>query len=1170
MRVIYMFLIFSIISLKLWSQNSLLFIENKGQWEGDFVYRAAHNGGDIFLHKNGYRMLLEHDDNAELRSHIKHGDELEKIEFKYHAYDMVWINSKSNPEVISSKHESFYYNYFLGNDPGKWHSNIHPCRVIEYKNIYNGIDARLSSSSGNAKIDYIVKANANPQDIQINYLGVDAISIEKNKLIITTSVGQIIELEPYSYQIINNERKIVPTIYSLKDGVIQFHFPKGYNKNYDLIIDPEVSFASLTGSISDNWGFAATYDQSGNLYGGGIVSGNEYPVTLGAFQTTYAGGTSGSSMPCDIGVSKFSSDGTTLMYSTFIGGTQNDYPHSMIVDNSGNLYISGKTSSSNFPTVSGSYDVVHNGGFDMFVLKLNNLGSSLMASTYFGGTGDDGINIDAAFAGDIGSLKYNYGDNARSEILLDNVGNVYVASATKSTDFPLLMASKTSIVSGDQDGVLIKLNNSLNTLIWSTYIGGSANDAAYVIAFNSTYSHIYVAGGTQSTNFMSTFPSTGVYTTYQGGVADGFIAKFNNSGSYNIAQTTYIGTNSYDQIFGLQIDKDNDVYIMGQTTGTFLITSGVYNVPNSRQFVMKLNPDLNDVIFSTVWGTGATAKPNIVPVAFLVDTCEQIYISGWGGSIAGSTMTELPTTSDAFQSTTDNNDFYFIVFQADATDILYATYFGSSGKQEHVDGGTSRFDPSGAVYQAMCASCGPGSSAFPATPGAYASTKGSSTTNCNLGVLKIDFNLTSVSANALAGPDTIGCAPFTVDFTNLSSSASTYIWNFGDGSPISTVESPSHTYNTPGTYNVLLIAQNEGTCMNSDTTEITIIVKDDNINADFDYIITDSCENFSVRFINTSTSYSGSPFSTSTFTWNFGDGSTHTGATPPDHNFPGVGTYTITLLMTDPNACNSPDSVSVTVSFNGNMVEADFIGGNFCSNDNSLSFVNTSTNATAYEWDFGDGNSSSDATPTHTFAEPGTYTVTLISSNPGSCNLYDTATQIINIYPNPIASFYFTPMTPETNVPTQFVNTSEGATSYNWTFGDGNTSTEKDPEHQYNVTGEYNVCLTVSNQYGCTDSVCKIIQAEIQPLLDIPTAFTPNGDGNNDILFPRGFAVKEMDLKIFNRFGELVFESTSMSQGWDGTYKGAPQPMDAYAYILTATFLDGSDYSKQGNVTLLR
>jgi len=1154
------------------AQQPVIFVENQGQWDGGFLYRTMGVSSEFFLENNGYTVVVGDANNIEKIHESKEGKLIGEQTLYFHAYKMKWQNAQAPKAKQGSKPEPYYMNFYLGNQPERWKSRIYPMKVVDYQAIYPGIDVHFTATDFNPKLDYIVAPQANPDQIKMQYEGLDKIEIKNNKLLLHTSVGTVEELAPYAYQFVDGEKVEVPCQYYLVDEkTVGFKFPKSYNKNFSLTIDPEVVFASLTGSIPDNWGFTATYDLAGNLYGGGIVNGASYPTSLGAYQTTFAGGAAGTSMPCDVGISKFSADGTALLYSTYIGGSMNDYPHSMVVDNAGNLYVSGKTSSSNFPTVAGSYDVSHNGLFDIFVLRLNADGTNLLASTYVGGSDDDGLNVDDAFSAATTTLKFNYGDNARSEILRDSVGNIYVAAASQSTDFPITSTAVSASLTGTQNAVVFKLNANLNNLLWSTYLGGSTSDAAYVLAFSTDYSKLYVAGGTQSSDFMSSYTSLGLYSSYQGGTSDGYICRFQNSGSYALERVTFMGTSEYDQVYGIQVDKDNDVYVMGQTLGAFPVTPGVYSVANSRQFLMKLNPDLSTNIYSTVWGSGATTLPNIVPVAFLVDTCKHVYISGWGGSIAGGTMTGLPITSDAFQPTTDGNDFYFIVLSEDATSLLYATYFGASGKMEHVDGGTSRFNPAGEVYQAICASCGPGSSAFPATPGAWASTKGTSSTNCNLGVVKIAFNLGNVTANAIPLPSDKGCPPFDVTFDNLSINATDYIWDFGDGSPGSTAFEPSHTFTDVGVYTVRLIASNENGCIPIDTMYITITVSDNNVNPDFDYIITDSCFDFTTVFTNTSTSYSGDPFTTATYTWRFGDGSPdYSGVTPPPHNFPGPGTYTITLIMNDPLACVSPDSVQKVITFDPINVIAKFPGGDYCVNAGSVSFPNESTNGATYYWDFGDGSTSTDMNPTHTFPSTGTYFVTLVAYNSATCNQLDTMSQIINIYPKPTADFYFTPIIPQPNTPTTFVNTSAGATAYYWDFGDGSSTTEKDPVKQYNSSGTYNVCLSVTNQYGCKDTICKAVQAEVIPLLDIPTAFTPNGDGSNDILFPRGFAVQTMDLKIFNRWGVLVFESSSMSHGWDGNYKGVPQPMEAYAYILTATFLDGTKYQKQGNVTLIR
>lgn len=208
--------------------------------------------------------------------------------------------------------------------------------------------------------------------------------------------------------------------------------------------------------------------------------------------------------------------------------------------------------------------------------------------------------------------------------------------------------------------------------------------------------------------------------------------------------------------------------------------------------------------------------------------------------------------------------------------------------------------------------------------------------------------------------------------------------------------------------------------------------------------------------------------------------------------------------------------------------------------------------------------------PSIYYDNPGTYTVTFIAINPGTCNGADTFTRVITAMKGPLAAFTFTPATPETNIPITYLNQSVDATRYSWAFGDGTGSTEVNPVHQFNKTGIYKTCLTAYNESNCPSIVCKNVETEIVPIVDIPTGFSPNGDGQNDILFVRGAAIKTLDLKIYNRWGQMIFQTKSQSEGWDGTYSGEQQPIDAYGYVLLVTFIDGSKKTLKGNITLLR
>ncbi|WP_222166037.1 gliding motility-associated C-terminal domain-containing protein [Edaphocola aurantiacus] len=1149
--------------------SSVLFIPNEGQWSQDFLYKGISPNVDIYLEHGGITYLTGAPENNALIEQYKDGN-IDAPTLKFHAYKMKWLNGNQQAAVVPQSKQTAYHNYYLGSDPQRWKSNVSLFGNVTFKEIYQGIDFYFYSENSYLKYDLVVQPNADINKIKLQYEGTNGLSLEKGNLQIQTSVGKIIEQKPYAFQYVDGVRREVKCEYVLNGDVLSFKFPKGYDKSQVLTIDPQMVFATLTGSIADNWGFTATYDAAGNLYAGGIARGAGYPVGTGAFQTTYGGGSGSASLgiDCDISISKFNATGTSLVYSTYIGGSSNEMPHSLIVDQNNNLVISGKSASTNYPTTTGAFRTTNAGDFDIIVTKLNAGGTALVGSTYIGGTAADGVNISANY-NTFSTLKHNYGDDSRSEVIVDNTGNIYLSSNTQSANFPVSANALKSSLGGTQDGVFLKFNPTLTTLTYGTYLGGTSVDGAYSIALDKTQAMVYVSGGTQSTDFHSS-STAGAWQASNAGGIDGYIMRFQNSGTYPLIRTTYVGTTAYDQNYGIQVDKENNVYVMGQTQGSFPVSPGVYNNPGSRQFLLKLDSTLATRIYSTVYGSGSNvSNANISPVAFLVDTCENVYISGWGGLTSAAPATSvlgMPITSNAIQPTTDGADFYFIVLSSGAQSLLYGTYFGAPSKEEHVDGGTSRFDPKGVVYQAICASCGAGS-AFPSTPGAYATTKGSS--NCNLGAVKIAFNLGSVSVNAAASPSTSGCVPFTVQFQDNSSNATSWSWAFGDGG-FSTAQTPTHTYTTPGTYNVRLIGSNPEGCITEDTSYVTITVRADTVNADFTYTILDSCFSPKVQFNNTSVGINGGPTTGATFVWDFGDGNSFTGANPPVHSYAGTGPYNIKLKMTMPGACNNPDSVIKTINFSNLFVNANPIPDISACVHAAVDFPDSSSNAISYQWDFGDGTQATTSPTSHVYTQSGTYTARLIVGNPNTCNKFDTIYVTVTVHSTPTALFTFSPTVGEPNEPFTFTNMSRGATSYLWNFGDGRSSTETNPVFEYRRSGTYEVCLTATNEFNCSDKICKELTASIYPIVDLPTAFSPNGDGNNDILRIRGYGIEKVNLQIFNRWGEKVFETSELDKGWDGKYKGVLQEMDTYGYLLTADFFDGSTTKKQGNVTLMR
>ncbi|MFY8004917.1 MAG: PKD domain-containing protein, partial [Chitinophagaceae bacterium] len=206
------------------------------------------------------------------------------------------------------------------------------------------------------------------------------------------------------------------------------------------------------------------------------------------------------------------------------------------------------------------------------------------------------------------------------------------------------------------------------------------------------------------------------------------------------------------------------------------------------------------------------------------------------------------------------------------------------------------------------------------------------------------------------------------------------------------------------------------------------------------------------------------------------------------------------------------------------------------------------------------------------YATPGTYTIQLTVNDPASCNLTDATSVTINVSGKPVAAFNFNPNPPTENTPINFNNLSVGGVRFKWDFGDGDTliTIRRDTivQHSFNATQTYNVCLTAYNAAGCDSTVCLPVAAKVVPILDIANAFAPSG--NNRTIKVQSFGIRQMNWRIYNRWGVLVFQSTDRNKGWDGTYNGVAQPMDVYTYIIEAVFTDNTKLTKTGDITLLR
>ncbi|GAC1378761.1 MAG: hypothetical protein NVSMB45_00040 [Ginsengibacter sp.] len=1145
--------------------------------------------GAFYLEKDGFT-VVQHDgtDMQILRSKVHDPGMARRVadnfSVKSNAYNVKFLGANPSPLIIPDKAEPTVNNYFIGNDESKWAPNCKIYHVVTYKDVYPGIDVRYySDAGGRLKYDIIVQPGADVNQIALKYNGIEKLEIKNRELHVGTSIGTNKELYPYSYQVTNNERNDVDVNYEVKNNVVKFKI-RDYQPSSTLIIDPTEIFFSYTGSSADNWGFTATYGPDGSFYSGGIVFGSGYPVSTGAYKESFNGGA------YDIGIMKLSPNGSQRIYATYIGGSGDEQPHSLIVDNQGNLILAGRSNSSDYPT---TVPTIGGGGYDIIVTKLNASGSALVGSMKIGGSGDDGMNIKDREVSGVLSLNRNYGDDARSEVILDKSNNIYVASCTRSTNFPTSLNAFQKNAIGLQDAVLLKLTPNANGVIFSTLLGGNKDDAAYVLALGSNNS-IYVAGGTGSSDFRGISSSGVISTQNSGGDCDGFVMEVSNDGS-SVLKGTYLGTSAADQIYGIETDKNGNVYVMGTTEGSWVHTNAAFFNPGGKQFISKLKPDLSDYIYSTTFGSGS-AFPNISPTAFLVDRCENVYVSGWGGKsniLVGyqtGTVLNMPLKNNVLKQRSDasGSDFYFFVLEKDAASQLYGDFFGQedppvgSNPQtfgDHVDGGTSRFDKNGVIYQAMCANCNRTVN-FPGTPGSWSVNNMSQAGGkCNLGMLKIALNFAGVSAAPRATingnvNDTSGCIPLTVNFEDTlpTKVGKSYEWDFGDGSPKVKTQNASitHVYNSIGRFLVMLVAIDSTTCNITDTAYLHIKAGDNKAKVDFISNKVPPCNNLTYQFTNNSIPTRGA-FKSGTFTWDFGDGSSKliTGTETVSHTYGGPGTYKVDLLLTDTSFCNSPSDTLKVVRLSPNLKASFSTPGKGCQPYNAI-FTNTSAGGLNFVWDFGDGTTSTADNPTHLYNSTGTYFVKLYAFDSTACNKEDSSTFTITVSPVPTSSFTYSPNPPQENTFSNFTNLSKNGDSYLWKFGDGDTSIEVNPKHIFPSTGIFNVCLKAINYAGCSADTCIPVSALINPVLDVPKAFTPGKQGSNSTIFVKGFGIANMKWSIYNRWGQKIFESESTKIGWDGTYKGRIQPLDVYTYTLDALFSDGKKVHRAGDITLLR
>jgi hypothetical protein len=549
-------------------------------------------------------------------------------------------------------------NWLVGNR-SEWKTDVATYRQLIYRELYPGIDLTFAGANGEPKAEFIVHAHADPSCIRLHYPNATRVSIDSNgDLVVADPAGKLRERKPTLYQDTTEGRAAIEGAYRILDDRTAAFTIGPYNPDLVLVIDPVVSYATYFGGGMTGAVTGVATDGSGSVYVTGWTEAIDFPIA-GPIQATNHGGV-------DAFVAKFSAAGTSLLYATYIGGSGDDRGAAIAVDSSGQAYVTGSTSSVNFPLASPVRSAL-GGGRDAFVLKLNASGSGLVYCTLLGGSGWDqgtAIAVDASgnayIAGDTqspdfravgavqpafggqtdafvtklsagGALVYSTflggsGAEHAAGIAVDSGGNTYVAGGTYSTDFPVTANSFQHANAGGQDAFAAKLNPAGSALVYSTYLGGSGgtqimSEQANAIAIDSS-GNAYLAGVTSSANFPVT---TGAIRTTVNGLQDAFITKLNSSGTA-LVYSTYLGGSTSNWATGVAVDSSGDAYVTGTTSSVdFPQVSSLQGFAGLYDgFVSKANPSGTGLVYSTLYGGSGSDSAN----AIALDGNGAVYIGG--------------------------------------------------------------------------------------------------------------------------------------------------------------------------------------------------------------------------------------------------------------------------------------------------------------------------------------------------------------------------------------------------------------------------------------------------------------------------------------------------------------------------------------------------------------
>jgi len=662
----------------------LSFVPNRGQVRGPARYYAKAPGFAAYFERSAVTIVLSKGERGQV-------------------LQLLFRGARSHPTIEALDRRAGRMNYFAGS---RRYTNVPTFGRVVYRDLWPHVDLAFAGARGSLKYQFLVQPGGDPADIRLAYAGADSVSVTgTGALAIHSEIGTIRDARPRTYQRAGDRTIPVASRYAVH-GRRGYGFElAAYDHSRPLTIDPGLAYSTFLGGEANDRVMDIAVDNGGHAYVTGwtasdsTTTGPDYPTTPGAFDRTAS--------LRDAFVTKLSADGSTLEYSTYLGGDAggSDDGYAIAVDGGGNAYVTGETRATNFPTTPNAFDRTPNGGFDLFITKLDPTGSYLVYSTYFGGSP--------------WRPGGNSGHEQRPEIAIDPAGSAYVIGATSSQNLPTTPGAMDSALGDDVDGFAAKLTPDGSALEYSTYLPDHSHDLLSGVAVDG-HGSAYVTG----TTFEPTFVSTpGAYDRSVAS-ADAFVSKLDPTGS-SFEYSTVIGGNSSDAGEGIAVDQAGNAYITGRTVfhdsypePPYPVTPGAYDTTARRTgsefdgdgFVTKLNPTGSALVYSTYLGGSQD------------DSGDDIVVDSRGGAyVVGSTESaDFPTTAAAFDSSYNGNfDVFVSVITPTGSHLRYSTFLGGSQNDPNppvIGAGTDlAVDAGGDAYVGG----GTRSTDFPSTPGAF-------------------------------------------------------------------------------------------------------------------------------------------------------------------------------------------------------------------------------------------------------------------------------------------------------------------------------------------------------------------------------------------------------------------------------------------------------------------